>query len=431
MGKKSNPSKTWLLSALLAIMPLCFAVSIRLKSLPIAILFLAGLWALVRHPGTRCRYRQAWPVLAACLLYAACAIVNVLGHGLDWSPLDLPSHVLVFACIAALFAQPLQERFIQLGFSATACVLGGMCLFQHYVQDIDRAYGLNGGSWGAIEFAMFLLVLALLSLIQLQNQGTSRPGQCLHALGALLGMYGALLTQSRGPLLSFIPVFLLSIALHVRRTGQWRRSLLLTAIILAGAFVATLGLQREMVHRLAEVKAEVSTYSHVDDAQGSVRERIEMWRTAWHAFIENPVTGVGLDQFGTYARQQIKAGKSNPSINGYDHPHNEYLDAAATGGIPGLIAILLVLFVPLGYFIRRTQDPLDTVATPALAGTVVAGMYILCGLTDNVFYRAMPHSLYFFLVLGFAISIAQRQYTRFHADGSPEKYGPHQSDRME
>jgi O-antigen ligase len=95
------------------------------------------------------------------------------------------------------------------------------------------------------------------------------------------------------------------------------------------------------------------------------------------------------------------------------------------------MAILLVLLVPLGYFIRRTQDPLDTVATPALAGTVVVGMYILCGLTDNVFYRAMPHSLYFFLVLGFAVSIAQRQYTRFHADGFPEKHGPHQSDRME
>jgi O-antigen ligase len=430
MSKKPNPTRTWLLSALLAIMPLCFAVSTRFKAIPITILFLAGLWTLIRQPATRRRFRQAWPVVAACLLYVAYAAVNMLGHGLGWPSLDLPSHILVFVCMAALFARPLRGHLIGLGFSATACLLGGICLFQHYVQGIDRAYGLNGGEWGAIEFAMFLLVLALLALLQLPNLHNRRPEQCLHALGALLGMYGALLTQSRGPLLSFIAVFLLSIVLHIRRTGQWRRSLLLAIAILAGASVATLGVQREMMHRLAEVRVEVSTYDHVDDARGSVRERLEMWRTAWHAFAEHPANGVGLDQFGAYARQQVAAGKSNPSIDGYDHPHNEYLDAAATGGIPGLLATLLVLFVPLGYFIRRTQHPHDAVTLPALAGTAVTSMYVLCALTDNVFYRAMPHSLYFFLVLGLAMLVARQRGTP-PTDGFPEKYGPHQPDCVE
>ena len=32
-------------------------------------------------------------------------------------------------------------------------------------------------------------------------------------------------------------------------------------------------------------------------------------------------------------------------------------------------------------------------------------MYALCGFTDNVFYRAMPHSLYFFLTLGLAVYV--------------------------
>jgi O-antigen ligase len=38
-------------------------------------------------------------------------------------------------------------------------------------------------------------------------------------------------------------------------------------------------------------------------------------------------------------------------------------------------------------------------------------MYTLCGLSDNVLYRAMPHSLYFFLVLGLAIWLGRRSST--------------------
>lgn len=420
MGEKLTLLRPWLLSTLLAITPLCFAVPIRLKTLPIAVLFLAGLWVLCRRADARFCCRLAWPVIAVCLLQTAYAAANILYHHLDWPPFDLPSHILLFVCIAILFTLPLRWRLIRLGFSATACFLGGVCLFQHYVQGIDRAYGLNGGDWGAIEFAMFLLVLALLALIRLLDRRTSRAEQYLHALGALLGMYGALLTESRGPLLSFIPVFLLIVALHVRRTGQWRRGLLLLGAIMVGAFVATLGLQQEMVHRFAEVKTEASTYNHLDDARGSIRERLEMWRTARRAFVEHPVSGIGLDQFGTYARQQIAAGKSNASIGQYDHPHNEFLDAAATGGVPGLLVLLLGLLVPFGYFARHTLNRHDAVALPALGGVAVTGMYILCGLTDNVFYRAMPHSLYFFLVPGLAILIARRLCTQTSLDNPHE-----------
>jgi O-antigen ligase len=237
-------------------------------------------------------------------------------------------------------------------------------------------------------------------------------------------MYGALLTQSRGPLLSFVPVFLLIVALHVRRTGQWRRGLLLTGAIMVGACIATLGLRQEMVHRFTEVKTEASTYNHLHDASGSIRERLEMWRTARRAFMEHPAAGIGLDQFGAYTDQQIAAGKSNSSIAQYDHPHNEFLDAAATGGVPGLLVLLLVLFVPLGYFVRHALNRHDAAALPALGGVAVTGMYILCGLTDNVFYRAMPHSLYFFLVLGLAILVARQSFTRTSFDNPHEEAWP-------
>jgi len=107
------------------------------------------------------------------------------------------------------------------------------------------------------------------------------------------------------------------------------------------------------VKRFSDVSSEMTSYNSKTDAAGAVRERLEMWHTAGHAFMAHPLAGVGIDQFGAFARRQVAMGLSNSAIEKYEHPHNEYLEAAATGGIPGLIVILLTFAIPLVYFIRH------------------------------------------------------------------------------
>ena len=72
-----------------------------------------------------------------------------------------------------------------------------------------------------------------------------------------------------------------------------------------------------------------------------------------------------------------------------------------------LLVLLSIFGLPLAYFVRARRSG-RAVMVPANAGMAVVLMYVLCALTDNVFYRAMPHSLYFFLVLGLALLIASR-----------------------
>ena len=406
-----------LLSVLVAMMPLSFAVAWHGKVLPMAVLLLTGLCLLISRPATRRSYRLARSVVIACglgLLYTA---LNILGHRLGWTAFDTPSHILLFMLTAAVFSLPLRMRWVWLGFSLTGVALGSVCIVQHFVFGIDRAYGLNGGDWGAIEFAMVLLTLSLMSLLQVlflvggQVTGLFPASRYLeaavHGAGAVFGMYGALLTQSRGPLLAFVPVVLLLLLIYARRTHQWRRSLLLIGALVVGGVLAGVSVHGVVVSRLAAVQTELSSYNHQTAAQGAVRERLEMWRTARQAFFSHPLAGVDIDQFGVYVRQQVAAGQANPAIAKYDHPHNEYLEAAATGGVPGLLVLLLIFGLPLGYFARHVQHVNDAVAVPACAGIVVVSMYVLCGLSDNVFYRPMPHSMYFFLVLGFAVLIGQ------------------------
>ncbi len=398
----------WTASLLLAAMPLCFAVSGRFKSLPMALLLVTGVVLLATRAESRQAWRLAWPAIAVCLLRLLYDIGNFLGHRLDWSTLDLPAQTLLFLGIAAVFTLPLKQRVIALGFSLTAVLLGAVSLYQRYALGVDRPYGLNGGDWAAVEFAMYLLVLVLLAMLQALRPDTRRGDRWLHVAAVVVGLYGAVLTQSRGPLLSFAPVYLGLMLWHAMRSRHWRRVLVLLAATVLGMLAVTATLHRELVERLTDVPAQIASYDTGADAT-AVGERLEMWRTAWQAFGEHPLTGIGLDQFGVYAREQVALGQASPLIAKYVHPHSEYLESMVAGGLPALLVLLLFLVVPLGFFARRLGHPREPVAAAAAAGVMVIGMYALCAFGDNVFYRAMPQSLYLFLVLGLAIGIGRLQ----------------------
>jgi O-antigen ligase len=404
--RQPNAWRPWILSLFIAVTPLSFALPFKAKTIPVGILLVVGLWLIATQVETRRAYRRAAPVVVPAALAFLFWLGNSLAHGVSLKEFDVPSHILAFLAIAACFTAPLRPIVLRLGLSASAAALGLICMEQHYIEGIDRAYGINNGLWGAIEFGMFILVLSLIAVIQ-ATRLELRPGErVLHGVFAAAGFYGALLTQSRGPLLACIPVFVVLVFIQARRTQRWREAFAVLVLGVSVVGIATTTLHGEVAERFARVSEEVSTYSE-SDATGAVRERLEMWRNAGSAVAEHPLTGVGLNQFGVYSRNRIAEGKAADSIERYDHPHSEYLEWAVTGGLPGL-ALLLVLFgASLWFFGRHALHRDNGVAMPACAGLAVTGMYALCALTDNVFYRAMPHSLYFFLTLGLAVYVGR------------------------
>ncbi|OOG62948.1 polymerase [Rhodanobacter sp. B04] len=390
-------------------MPACFAVSSRIKLIPMTVLLLAGLTLLITRKDIRLSCRTAWPVVAVCALRLLYDIGNFLGHHLDWDTIGLPAQTLLFLAAAAVFALPLRDRVLAIGFSLTTLLLGLICLFQRYAQGVDRPAGLNGGDWAAVEFAMFVLLLVLLSMLQALRTSTHRSDRWLHIAAVVVGLYGAVLTQSRGPLLAFAPVYLGLMLWYAVRSHLWRRMLVLSGVTVVGMLAVTATLHKEMVDRLAVVSTDISSYSTDDSpAAIAIRERLEMWRVAWQAFREHPLAGNGLEQFGPYVRHQVALGHADPAIAKYVHPHSEYLESMFAGGLPALLVLLLFLGVPLAYFARHANHSQESVAVSAVAGLMVIGIYALCAFSDNVFYRAMPQSLYLFLVLGLAVDIGRR-----------------------
>ena len=404
-AEATRPWQALLLSTLVAIVPIAVSVAWKAKALPIFLLVVTGIVLLSTRADTRLRFRVAWAIVLVCLLRFGYAVFNIAWHKLGWGELDLPAQTLIFLLTAAVFTRPLHWRGIWTAFAFITMVLGGSCIVQHHVMGIERAYGINGGFWSAIEFTMVTLCMTLFSIIRLIQPAVPRAERCLHAVAIVIGVYGAILTQSRGPMVAFVPALFIVIAAHVNRTRQWRGALAFVGVLVVGVATATTVLNHNMVQRFSQVGDEISTFSK-DNTQGAVRERLAMWQSAWEAFSEHPVAGVGLDQFGAYTRSKVAAGDASNAIAKYDHPHNEYLEAAATGGVPSLIIVLLLFGLPAWHFARRLGNDDEWTATLATAGLAVITMYVLSAVTDNVFYRAMPHSFFLFLVLGFVMATA-------------------------
>ncbi|HEX7338927.1 MAG TPA: O-antigen ligase family protein [Rhodanobacteraceae bacterium] len=410
----ATPEAFWLrgaLTLLTALVPLSLVIHSRLKIIPPALLFLLGLYLIATRRDVRRAYRLAWPVTAAAALSVLYAIANTLGHGLGASALGVADHVLLYLAVAAVFVDGINWRWLWIGFSLTAIGLGVFCIVQHFGYGVARAYSTNGGASTSIEFATVMLGLAVTALVQLLRAQPGKPLALLHGAAVALGIYGALLTQSRGPLLAFIPVFLGLLVLKGCTSRHWRWCLGALAIFVIGGAVAVASMHGATLKRFAVISQQV-TEADAGQVDTSVGARLEMWRTATRAFVEHPLAGLGIDRFQAYVHAEIAAGRSDPSIAHYNNPHDMYLGAAAAGGVPGLLVLLIWFIAPLIYFARHVRAHDARVATAAWSGLAIGVLYMLCAVTDSVFYRVMSQSFYCLLILGLALAVAHARQTR-------------------
>lgn len=203
-----------------------------------------------------------------------------------------------------------------------------------------------------------------------------------------------LLTFSKGGLFLGIPagagvVFLLWLRATKRAIWPWLVAGALAVVVL----VVAVGLLPGLAQRL--------------DLQGTTTFlRLSLWQASLNMFAENPIFGVGLDNF-LYAyrgRYILESGWEEPNLN---HPHNIVLDFATRLGIAGLIAGVWLLFALLKNLWRlpaRLDDEWRPVAI-GVAGSVA--QMVAHGLVDHSFFL-VDLAYIFFLLLGLTIWLRER-----------------------
>lgn len=397
----------------LSLLPVVFVFPSQLKTVLYVVLLAAAIYLLCTSAEARQTYGLFRPIALALGLYLPYSLVSIwLQHGLIKTA-DNGAHFLFFLVIAVCFQKLRWQRMFWYGISAAAFAAGALAMYQRFGLDIERPYGMYGinqmGLSGAIKFGMVTTVFSLLALLAALDKKTPMRIRLWHAGAALAGFAGCQVIGSRGPWLALAIIGTgMMIAKMVNLSGR-RRWLAVFATLSCSLLLIVL-FYHQLYIRLFSTVTELSAM-HDGNLNSSIGARVEMSKAAMTMFIDHPFFGVGMNQFGIYLRHLIAAGQAPQFISIYDHPHNEYLEALATGGIVGIAYLLWLFGAPFTYFLRhfarRQSDGLNTLAP--LGGLITVLSFALFAAGDNIFDRQMTASLFAFLILGFAVITAHKE----------------------
>jgi O-antigen ligase len=225
----------------------------------------------------------------------------------------------------------------------------------------SRAVGLQGDP---NIYAMYQVAAlpALVCLARIASGGR----RALWLLASLPIAASVLASQSRGALVAMAPVLLVSVATMAPRRQRLRLGVAaLLAMVLMGSIAAVTSARVD--------PTRVST----DRASG----RIDIWYVAWHAFLDQPLTGIGS---GNFVPRSVELLTSVPGVElvkshllestGIE-VHNLYLEALTERGVGGL-AVLLWLLAATARGLARARSPnrpeLDCLLPMLLAFAVAA-----------------------------------------------------------
>jgi len=342
-------------------------------------------------------------VLVAGVAATAIAVAFLSSQASGGAGIDSRDRLLVlpWAMAWAWALQPSLRWLWRGAMAGLACA--AVLAFVQMVSGLHRASG-----WvNAIVFADVVLMLMVLAVF-------CRPPRSWHwaVLGLVFGTLAILFSGTRGAW----PGLLLLLGMVVMGSG-WQsrryRALLLGAGMVG--VVALVGMVPGMSHqlRLSELQQDLVRID-AGDHESSAGARLERLVVASEAFRERPWTGVGFAQFDRAMREHLPAcsGPRPAARCDLGHAHNDVAEWAATMGVPGLVALLLLYGVPLWLFLRmwmRTGSP--RLRGIGGGGAMLVAVFALCGLTQSMFAHQTTTSAYAALV-GILLGLGLREVER-------------------
>ena len=217
---------------------------------------------------------------------------------------------------------------------------------------LPRVGGTVGSPNGCAGYLTMLLAPALSVLFSKYRQSL----KSLAMLAFFVGGIALVLTFSRGGwLASFISVVLLfGFAARRIRIPRWVMFSAVAAVLIAGVIF----------------KSAISDRLTNSD-QGAAQSRIPLMHTAVEMIADNPVLGVGLNNYPLRMQEY-----ATPDVQWLYTVHNKYLLDWAEMGIGGLFALVwfLVLMIRRGFQSWKAGDPFLSPIAMGLTAAMIATM---------------------------------------------------------
>jgi len=332
-----------------------------------------------------------WPLVLAMSSLLLAVFIHQLGSGtFHVRDYDRPLRLTMFGIIFfAILSVPLRQlMLVQWGWvicALLACVKASLVT--------DGGSLPNTGSVGflaGIAFSNMVLLVGMWALVSLY--WSSKPWSiAVKIVASIFTLYVTYMVKTRGTWLA-LPFFAIFFVWYFKAI-KWRYRLviiLLPIFLLAGAFF-----QNDMVRkRFYDVQSDLVAYQNGSNKDTSVGQRLELWKASYLMFKDEPIFGVGRDDFKKKLTQYAEKNQITPTIVVMPHSHNGMFFHAALGGIAGLIAWIATYFVPLFYFGKHLRHVDSQVRAPAVMGVILCIGFLIFDMTDVMFFWVTLNGLY-------------------------------------
>lgn len=202
------------------------------------------------------------------------------------------------------------------------------------------------------------------------------------------------LAKVRGSYIAFMVAFIVSFTVFVmvkkkemiQKHVVWLVLLAATLTMLFGGLLVYAGSSRSnyAIHGNSLIEQKV-----LDGG-----ERTLMWKASYKMWIDNPITGIGLNQWqSTYASNEYRP-KEATEI-GQIMPHNVFIYFFTTGGIIGGIGYILYCISVAVWMIRQVREDCNCINIALLFIFVAATTH---GIVDQTFILKLTGRIYYMLL---------------------------------
>ena len=261
-----------------------------------------------------------------------------------------------------------KEYFLYL-INISALLLLPISLHFYLTEDLNRIRLFTSSTTILGNISMTFFLFAVLSIYFFKKHSLNYV--FLPYMSSLAALFSWGLSGSRFTIIIPLLVLLLSMINNYSRkyiSFLFDRKSLLFLLILFSVFFSSISFDR-----LANLNFSSLSNFNKPDAnywmkQDSIIPRLLIWNGAINIIRENPVLGVGLDNFNNHLNKQILEGKieairkdlNNPTA-GLNHAHSQYLDTFAKMGILGFLILLLFMFFNFYFFYRLCKESEDEI----------------------------------------------------------------------